>query len=544
MNKEWIFWALLVVVIVSVSLYIRLYSTQTISMFVSIANPSSANVVYPFQNIALPITVTNNGQSAITGLVFSVISNGNNSKAYQLTIPVGKSVSINYNFTPSYSGKYNVTVIADPAKLYSVANRNGAKNQTTVTVASQSAAAPYKLLPARNTTDYGTLNLARGGFVASSFIYSSYSIPTFATTSTYDKFIYSVLNLTQTYIRNVSTAYATYGNGDFAYSVWIRGYVVPGIFGIAGAAQGYAITNYTIGANRVMLAKISNSTTLCSWYEQGWIKSVVYRNASNSCLRIYNKTIATLNASISSANATVYAKLASATNSTIIGNYSGSGKGVSSYSALSLVGPKFSLTRVSVNSTQASKCYGIVSTVNGTTYCSVYLLPATGTVSGFALIKTMGYIGKYNVSVFSLVNSSNVFQTIPPDIATIRGLGLNGTAKTFASGFGNSCSFNSTISCKNPSFLNSTLTLNLTNTLNSSIKLNSISCRAIGAGLKIALNKTLVGKASTSVKSTCYNAGNVIKGVPLNLQLYLQLNYTAVNMTRLIAGNATVNIIS
>ncbi|MDE1869749.1 MAG: hypothetical protein KGH71_02065 [Candidatus Micrarchaeota archaeon] len=546
MNREWIFWALLVIVIVVVSLYIRLYSTQTIAMSISLANPQAVNTIYPYQNVVLPITVTNTGSSAISSLVFSVLSNGNQQQAYQLTIPVGKSVSIQYNFTPVSSGTYNITVVADPAKVYNVQNRNGAENTTTVVIANFSSPRIYTLLPKGNVSSYNQMNLGRGGFLASSFLYSSYGINMFSSTSPQDKIILSVLNLTQTYVRNVSSARATYSNGTYAYSVWIRGYLKPSIIGTAAVGAGYHVTNYTIAGNTVTFVRISNSTSLCSWYESGWIKSVAYGNSSASCLGIYNGTIKTLNSSPVIINATVYNRMINNTevNTTLLGNYSGINGGASSYGELSVAGSAFVVPKITLNGSSSAKCYGIVSTANGTTFCSVYLLPPSGAISGFALIKTMAQIGKVNASVFSLVNSSAVYASIPFAIASIKALNLSGAPGNFSSGFTSSCGFNSSFTCSNPTFLNGTIRLNITNTMNQSAQINALGCYETGSGFRTSVNATVAAHSSNTIGATCYSLGRPITGVPLKLTLKLLLNYTSGGATGSVAGNATINILS
>ncbi|HVA82583.1 MAG TPA: CARDB domain-containing protein [Candidatus Aquilonibacter sp.] len=546
MNKEWIFWALLVIVIVVVSLYIRLYSTQTIAMSIALANPQAASTIYPYQNVVLPITVTNTGSSAITSLVFSVLANGNQQQAYQLTIPVGKSVSIQYNFTPVSAGRYNITVIADPAGVYNVQNRNGAQNTTTVVIANYSNPQAYTLLPKGNVTSYNQVYLGRGGFLASSFLYSSYNISMFSSTSPQDRIILSVLNLTQTYIRNVSSARATYANGASSYSVWIRGYLKPSVIGTAAIGAGYHVTNYTIAGNTVTFVRISNSTSLCSWYESGWIKSVAYSNSSASCLGIYNKSILTLNSSLVIANATIYNRMTNRTvlNTTLIGNFSGISGGVTSYGEISVAGSTFVVPKITLNGTSSAKCFGIVSSANGTTYCSVYLIPSSGALGGFALIKTMAQIGTVNASVFSLVNSSSVYAAIPFAIASIKTLNLSGARGNFSSGFTSSCAFSGSFTCSNPIFLNGTIKLNVTSTLNQSARINGLGCYETGSGFKTTVNETIAPHSTSTIGATCYSLGRPIVGVPLKLTLKLLLNYTSGGITSAAAGNATINILS
>ena len=94
MEKEWIFWIVLIVVIAAAALYFRFYSSQAIAMQVGIKDNMSSSIIYPFQKISLPITVSNTGGSSISRLTFEVVTNGNVTRTYQLTIPSGKQVVI------------------------------------------------------------------------------------------------------------------------------------------------------------------------------------------------------------------------------------------------------------------------------------------------------------------------------------------------------------------------------------------------------------------------------------------------------------------
>ncbi len=543
MNKEWIFWILLIVAIAAVGLYFRFYSTQTISMYIGIDNSFSANTVYPFQKLVVPILVKNTGGTPITNLVFDVASGENRSVAYELTIPAGKSLMINYNFTPTQSGIYNVSVTADPAGVYNIANRQGAQNRTTINVAAVAKPEPYLLIPKGNISNYSTNYLSRVGFIASDFLSTSYNLSAFAPTAAGDGFMFSILNITQSYLANVSTASATYGNGDYAYSTWIRGYLVPGVIGIAASGRGYSVSNYTVGGTVVTLAKIDNTTTICSWYDLGWIKSVLYHSSNGSCIGIYNGTIATLNASPSTINGTAYAKMHPA-NSTVIANYSNVQNGNGSYATLSMLGTEFIATRILPNNTGSPVCLGVVSTIGNTGFCSTYILPPNGTITGIALIRTTAFINKNNVSVFSLVNNSKLFEDLPIALGLILGLNISGNSTSFSSGFANTCSFNSSLPCTHASFANGTVNMNVMNKFGTDVKLNSLSCVSSGTGTATKLNMTLAPLASLNISAKCYSFGSVISGIPLNLDLKMLLNYSASGSSGTLKGNATVNAFS
>lgn len=544
MKNEWIFWALLVIVVVLFSLYLKLNSTSTIGMFVGISNNVGNNLLYPFQRVIIPINVTNTGSSAITNVVFTIKINGNTSTSYQLTIPVGKNVNIQYNFTPKVAGMYNISVVADPADIYQIANRNNAHNSTFINVSMAQNAMPYLLLPNRNVTSSGSLDLGRAGFLASSFIYQTYGIPSFAPTSKYDAFVFSVLNLTQQYVRNVSTAYAGYANGDYAYSVWTSGYLSPRIMGVAASAKGYQAINYTLRGRNVTFVDLGNDTTYCSWYDMGWIKNVVYHNLSFTCLSIYDNTTATLTSPLQSMNSTVYSKTLAINGSIFLGNYTSRVGNDSKFGSLAQVGSEFIATSIGSNSTIGTKCYGVINTVNGTSYCSTYILPLQGGIQGIALLRTSSQIGNLNASALSVINNSRIFQAVPIAIGFIKSLNLTGQSAVFNSGFSNSCNFLNSFACNATNFRNGTMSLSITNNLNSTARINSMYCRTRGNVKSTPLNFSLAAHSTANANVTCYTNGNVIAGVPLNLKVSLLLNYTSLNITNTVNGNATVNVFS
>ncbi|MDE1855676.1 MAG: hypothetical protein KGH49_00325 [Candidatus Micrarchaeota archaeon] len=544
MKNEWIIWILLVVVIVAVALYFRLYGNQTVSVFVGInSSYVTANTLYPFQKVVLPISVMNTGGSNIVSMLFSVSANGNFSNTYQLTIPPGKIAILHYNFTPSLPGTYKVSVVADPAHVFSISDIASAGNSTTVTIQQPANAAPYTLLPKGNITSYQLSNNNRAGLISSDYLVGTYNLYGFASSGLNNGFIGSILNISQQYVMNVSSASADYGNGGFASSTWIRGYVSPTIVGVAALGKGYKVTNYTIAQRTVTLAAVQNSTTLCSWYDSGWTKIVIYHNSSSSCLRIYNGTIKTLNATLVQPNSTMYGKMALA-NATQLGNYTSYSGSGTAYSRMFLLGTQIIAPKVSTGNIGSTTCFGVLRSGNKTSYCSTYLVPANGTISGIGLVRTTSYIGRYNVSVFSLVNNSQLLSAANTAGQLISGLGLNGSSASFSNGFSNTCSFGNVLSCSNAQFYNGTLSLKITNDLNSTIKLNSLLCHTAGAGNVTRLSDALAPGNSLNASTKCYTLGSVIEGIPLNLKLNLVLNYTESNSIKMLNGNATVNIFS
>ncbi len=309
MDKESIFWIVLILTLIVLTVYVKFYHTQPVSLFINLSSGSQLSTAYPYQRITLPILVKNTGGSGVSRIPVQVYINGSKNTAYSLTIPVGKVAYIPFNFTPDSAGTFNITVVADPEKLYQVSNRALAKNSTTVLITKPEAPTPYNLLPSGNVVNYEDDNLGAKAFILASYISSNYSIGVFTPIPSQDKFLFSVLNITQSYLNNMVAAYASYGNGGFADSVWFSGSISPSVLAAAAAAKDYSITNFTFDGASSSQIKIDNSTTLCGWYQEGWIKTLLYQNSTVTCATILNESGNKLNVSGYLSNNTIYNKV-------------------------------------------------------------------------------------------------------------------------------------------------------------------------------------------------------------------------------------------
>ena len=517
--KEIYYWIIFAVVIVAGALLIRSYYKAQMNVSISFS-PETPSTAYVYQKVSLPLVVVNNG-TAVKDFEIGILLDGNLTGVYNVTLAGGKETQIDLTHTFTAPGEYNLTAVGDPAKLYNLADRSKATGSFVVDVLGASKADPASLLP-KNATYLYSANLDPLGYVVTSYLYQNYSLVQFALSDipSVNSFLSPLLHLTSGYTENFSYAGADYKKGK-AYSLWFSGYVSPAIIAVGAQTVNLTTTNELLGSKNITIVSLTGNTTLCGWYEDGWVKTFSFEGNS-TCLAVLQKggTGVLLNTSLRNNFPVI-------SNTIELGNLSYSSPQWQKVGKM-VVGEGQSILYSVLwkNFTQNLICKGIVDQVNGTSYCSTYFLPTSGTLGNTSLIRTTAYLGEYNASVFSLVNSSMIFDQLDQNIEVIRMFNLTGTSLNFTSGIKNSCSFPSVFSCSNATYGSSQLSLRLTNTENYSTRLNAIGCFWNGIGPGTVLNETLLPGASLNITTKCYNNSVTISGVPLNLNLHLLLNYS------------------
>lgn len=405
-------------------------------------------------------------------------------------------------------------------------------------------ATPYALLPAANLTSLQSVNLQRGGYIVNAYLNSSFSTGAFAIIGNgeINSFIGPVLNLTAYYTYNSSLANAKYVNGDRAYSIWIRGYANPSIVATAANASKLQYSSIRTSFGNMTLVKISNGTTLCSWYAGGWLKMLAYVG-SRSCYQAINASAA------GAVNGPAHSVLPSSSaleNASLLANYTGKMGSVTYSATLSMLGSStnssFVYVEVSNNTAVDNICDGIITNVSNKHYCSVYLFPLSGSAGSISLIKTTSYAGTYNLTVMSLVNTSKILAQAQTNINIIRGFNFSGSSIGFISGRVDTCSFNASFPCANATFNNGMMTFRITDNMSSGAKLNRVACYSSGTANQTYVGSALTAGGTMNVTVPCYSYGALISGIPLNLNLNLLLNYTVANTMKTLAGRAYIPI--
>ncbi len=542
MKKEIYIWTAVIVVILAVALYFRYFYQPLLSVALSIGGGSTAHL-YPYQKATFDINVFNNGSSAIANLSLGVIVNGNLSTLYKVTLPAGKQTTITYNYSPTKAGNYSISVVADPGKLYNLADRSKTQVNASISVIAAENATPSELLPKQNMTSSRQAFLTNGAYLLGTYLFDQFNVSSFRLTGNgqIDVFLKPVLNLTSYYIRNISVAEANYSGNASVYSIWIKGYLSPNIFSAATIGSSLSTTNVSTKEGTATFIKMLNDTTFCSWYSGGWLKILAEQNTS-ACYSLINASSENSSAVQIQGLQGKFGSEAKIENATLLGNYSFSGTGGDYLAGLSLItNSSFIYDTISnLSGARNSTCYGVVSSLNGTSFCSTYLFPKSGQIGGISLIRTTAYRGAWNLTAYSLVNTSIVLAQVESAAEILGKFNVSGTSLVFTSGLVNSCMFNESFVCSDMRYANGVASFRITNNMSSEARLNSIKCYSTASAISFPLNVTLASGAGTNISSSCYNIATKLNGTTLNLHLGLTLNYTVMNSTRLLTGSAFI----
>ncbi len=539
MNKEIYLWVIFFIAIVGIALYLRYTYKPSMDVSVTI-NTSGIHSIYPFQNLAIPIQVSNTGSSAIKGMGIAMLVNGNQTSYYTITLPSGKSTSFNFNFSAQASGTYNVSAVADPGKVYNIANRKSATSSTSVYVMANLSADPFEYLPGNGSTAKALINSNLFGFEAMIYLKAYYNITMPVFLGGNIGFLSPLLNLTYQYLHNMSVGYYGYANGSYAYLLMLRGYLSPRVVGVAAGAEGLSVYNTSnLGVN-ITHVKLGKNTTLCSWYAGGWLNSLIYSGNADCIGILLNK----YNSSFANPYHSVSEKLYNASiNITKDLSYTFISGNSFLVAAVDQIGPTIYIPTIQSSKASEGTCYGVISTVNGTDYCSEILLnDSGGTGKSVSVLRTTELTSKYNATMLAIFNTSKLYSTEASAISIIKGMDLSGNAVAFTPGISSSCSFANSFGCSNVSFANGALGFSLTNLLSMPANVSSIMCYSAVAGSPSHVGVLLAPGATKTISALCYNGTSLISGIPLGLKLNLIANFTA-NGTRSIAtGSAYIPI--
>jgi hypothetical protein len=542
MKRETYVWALIIIAIMSVALYIRFFYQPPMNIALGISNSAPAQF-YPFQKATLQVTAYNNGSSAISNMSLGVNVNGNLTTLYKVTLPAGKQATINFNYSPSKPGIYEISVVADPGKLYNIVNRANSQANFTLDVANSEKAKPSSLFPEQNITAFQEENLTNGGYIVATHIADQYNISGLALTDNYqlNRFIKPVINITASLIRNISIAQAKYADGSEEYSIWIKGFIVPRIFSVATLGSSLSTTNIETNAGNTTFVKLLNGTTFCSWYSGGWTK-ILAELGGRSCYILLNATSPNATPLKPAGLGSNFSKKLVIKDSKWLADYNGTSGNGDYMGRIWLVSNiSFIYLRASnASGVRNTTCYGIMGMINGTSYCSTYLYPASHQIGSFSLVRTTAYKGAYNLTALSLVNTSLVTTQVPVAEGILNRINVSGMSLEFKSGFVNTCSFNDSFVCSNLTYLNGTITFRLTNNISKPVRFNSINCYQTAGVLPFPLNFSLGSGASKNITTQCYSLTTKISGLVIGLHLGLALNYTASNSTRVVIGSASI----
>ncbi|MFP3288907.1 MAG: CARDB domain-containing protein [Candidatus Micrarchaeota archaeon] len=523
------------VAVVVVALYIRFTYQPPVNLDLTLS--SSNSTIYPFQKAEVQISVDNIGSSNINGMGLEVLVNGNASREYSLTIPSGKEAVFYFNFTPNTYGIYNITAVADPAKLYPIIDRSKTIATTIINVKAPQALEAYAPISSNGLIYLKEANLTSVGALVATFLYYNYSINelNFADLNLPYTLFTSLIGIAHNYISDIGVAYANYSNGSSIYSIWLEGSINQNAILSALQAVNASYTQKEVNGNNVTLAELGKNITLCSWYSNGWIKNIVYKNGS--CLSLIDK-----NYTNPLPNNPAFTKMENfmPNNTVLLADYKAYYFPTNSPYAARILAYSNAVIVPSINQNPVSLvCYGIITNITNQSYCSTYIFQASHKIGKLGLVRTSTFIVPYNFTLFSLVNQSAIISAVPVNINLLKELGANGSSFVFSSGFTNYCNVEN-FSCINVKFANGQIYFTLKNIMNRSVTINGINC-FIGKGKETPANISIAPGSNASLVATCYQNNTIITGIPLGLRVALNVSYVINNERRNALGSAIIN---
>jgi hypothetical protein len=514
--RETYIWIAFAIIVIAVASYFRFYYQPSLSLNVSVG--SGVRSLYPYQLLSIPITITNTGSASFSNLSLGLYINGNVSRVYKASIPAGKQATIYFNYTPTESGSYNISVVADPGRLYDITDRQQTHSSTVVQVMQASRADPYSAVNPEGLISSDSFNLSAAGYTMASYLYNNFSADKLELTASHplNNFLYPMLDVYAPYIHQVSIAHAYY-NKTYLVSMWIEGYLMPSA--IYNAALGKSLNATTQG--NLTVINLGYNTTMCSWYSQGWIKSLAVVG-NESCTMVYNRTYSYTYTS------PLYARLKDVNTSIL--SYSGFYSNISYAGDISIRNSSFVYRSLMSGPNFSNVCWGTVYRIDNSSYCGAFYEG----VSNSVLVKYERLVGSYNISVWSLSSENELQNSINTDQGINAGYNFTGQKIGFVSGFSysNTCYIDSNVICSNSTFTHNALSLRLKNTYANSITLSSIECVGSGAGEATQLDGMVLSPGnSVNMSTPCYVDGNVITGAILGSTFGLDLHYIADNKT-------------
>ncbi len=529
-------WIVLIAAIVGVTLYFRFLYQPAVSLVLT--GPSNMSL-YPYQLAVIPIKVLNNGNTPVRNMSIGVYVNSTLNTLYRVTLPPGKFVFLNFTYVPLFNSTFRIEAVADPGRLYDIIDRPLAKSLTYLYVMPVEKPNVYTMLPSGNIISEKIEQLNSGGYALASYLNATYGLNDIKLSNNtyFNNFLDSILQYVLTDVKSLASASATYSNGTSAYSVWLMGFISPNLTNTAALINGLKAENLNASGRNITLVYFPNGTTLCSYYSKGWLKILMITHGNCTSELAAKHTNSSMLSSF-------YTKTAIA-NAIALGNYSlvtPLGERAGSFALFDNASFLYSSISSNALAYESPICYGLLTNASNVSYCSQYIFPKNNTFIGTnALIRTTAYIDNYNLSVFSLLNESYLLSQVPINIGIINGFGIKGESARFSSGITNTCTFNSTFACFNVSFFNSSLRFQIRN-LNSTLHIVNASCYLLPPYKPKQLNITVLKNQTADLEVPCYDLGNSITGLALNLRLYVSIGYTMNSAAHEITGRAYIPI--
>lgn len=554
--KTLLVYAIIVAVVAVAVAYVL--STQISSVY-SISVTLLANVPatpYPYETAYLTVYINNTGSSTATGMPLLVYLDGTPVRSYKVTLPPrsGGSVSLNYTF-PS-NGLYEFQAIADPGHLLKISNRSAAQGSVSIDVNAPQAPSVYSSVPNNDITYTQSFSLLQNGSAFASTVALGYNISVlrdiFGPARTI--MLRTLYDLSDT-INLVDGATAYYPGNQIAYTAWVQGTTTPALVG--AIVNSFSVPESPTNANgtKAGFARVSNTTSICFYYSNGWTKIVSYYNASTSsttCAGIISTTHSgTANALVigrgnQTAMLSDIAPKFVYLNSTYLGSALTYGNGT--YGAASIFANQYG-TFISylkknaepVNISANYTCNGIIYPANNIYVCSSGVSTIHNSSEADVLINETEVTQNYTASLYSFVNRSTILLANNAGIDLLLSLNLSNRSAGWVSTLVNVCGiFNVSLPCRVVSFshTNYTAVIGLTNNMTTAVKITKAACFAPGLKKSQNVSVSIAPGQTADLMMSCIN-------VPIPLQTVsttydIALNYTQLGVAKNATGRITV----
>ncbi|MGC8651758.1 MAG: CARDB domain-containing protein [Candidatus Micrarchaeia archaeon] len=485
-----------------------LYPAQYAIQVSMLASPTSN--LYPYNTTFFNITLKNEG-SSISNLVFGLYVNGTAIKEYKLSIPHGESASIHANYTYAVNGTYSFSAVADSGHLLNIADRKAASSSIVVNVSPSATPNIYTSIPNNDIDNTTSFTFSGQGFHDISALASVYNVSEFGSAfGPASSVLPQIFDTLYAYVAYANGATVSYSNGSIAYVLWLKGTVSPRAIDSMLSTFNLAHSSLNENGSGVSFWKLSNSTSICVFYQQGWTKLIAFDNSSKegeTCAGIAAQRYNPIESSVlvgvlsENKNLSLYQSKFIYTNLTNLGSllsYSDTGTG-----AMNLFQNSYGIFAGVIEHAppiSQNTCYGILYNQSNSSICSTYVLPKSGkALPQYGMVNSTLSTPNYTATLYTLTNQSMLLVAHTNAVALLNSLGLRHSIE-WVSIFKNTCGFyNSSISCSVNAYNYSTGTasISIKNTLNASMVVNSLSCYMPGAAeLPAIINKT-VGSGNT-----------------------------------------------
>ncbi len=517
--------------------------------------------LYPFRTVYFTITINNTGRT-ITNMPLSLYLNGALMGSYKVSIPARESATINENYTFTGNGTFEFDAVADPGDLLNIANRQAATGTVTYNVIAPQHPDLYTFLPNSGTADTHSFTLFVKGVALTSVLSRAYNVSAFSPFLGPSPGVMSTLLVdlvSSRAINLVNGVSSTYSNGTSAYGLWIQGTLNATDISTILGTYPFGSKEVTAAGNTVFLSAVDNTTSICTFNQNGWTKLLEYYNASapGSCASVVSSSYAPTVGNVVSSMLGSSHKLNAYSGNFVYTNSSSEGVAIdynpaaNTLTLTNLFQNGYGSFASSITRTPPANVLALNDTCDGLVYadnstgvqvCSVYVPAVLQGYTNDSLVDSSDIMTNYTLGLYSFVNSASTIDAHYNAAALISALGINETSAQWHSAFRNSCAFtNVSVGCSVLSFNATTdvASISIRNGMAGPMRINALGCYLTANTNRVPLNATVAPGASVTENMTC--SANIVPIASATTSYVLAMNYTEGGTSALAYGtlNAT-----